>query len=165
MVAISSLMNKTMDVTQLQKATKAMQKKVEKQVSVSNLFTNKQTDHSDYIRAANKGANAARQTYESKSSSMISLLQAQMNNESNDGPLDFSYSRRARIGARASQLLRTDMNSTIHRNNDEAAAQESTAVRSRATGASELPRPVPVARVSVNPRVARSAPVKISIRV
>ena len=174
MSLVNSLLSKPVEMTQLQKTAQAMQKKSAS--GVSNLFVNQQSDHSKYIRSTIESSRAVHKALDDKMSSMTSLLQAQMNFEesgqaensaSYHGPLDLSYSRRARIGARAGTLLNLDQSKEVQRSND--AANES----DRATESSQQPEgaravaasPTRVSPVSGNRRVASSPPVKISIRV
>ena len=177
MSLINSLSQKNVEVTQLQRPIRAVQKKTTAPSVVSNLFVGQQTDHSRYIRATIESSRAVHKTLDDKTSSMTSLLQAQMNFEESSqadnsasyhGPLDLSYSRRARIGARAGRLLNLDQSKEVRRSND-AVAESDRAAKSpqhstegaRAVEAS----PRLLIPASGNRRAAASPPVKISIRV
>ncbi|OBQ57501.1 hypothetical protein [Halodesulfovibrio spirochaetisodalis] len=177
MVAITEVMNKTMEMAQLQKAAKAMREKAASVVSMSNLFVNQQTDHSDYIRASIQSSKAVHEAMDNKMNTMTSLLQAQIAYESNNqaenkasyhGPLDLSYSRRARIGARAGVLLQNEQSSAVQRSSDAVTERDNATERSRVTSLADdsgVSRPVQLARVLSVQRSVRSAPAKISIRV
>lgn len=130
MSLVNSLLKKPLEVTELQQRAQKIQKKAD--VNVSNLFTGQQTDHSRYIRATVKSAEAVRSAMDNKMSTMTSLLQAQMDYESNlsderassNGKLDFSYSQRARIGARAGRLLAFDQHRQLQRDSDASAERD-----------------------------------------
>ncbi|KAF1075170.1 hypothetical protein [Halodesulfovibrio sp. MK-HDV] len=175
MSLVNSLLSKPVDMTQLQKTAQAMQKK--SAGGVSNLFVNQQTDHSKYIRASIESSRAVHKALDNKMSSMTSLLQAQMsfeesgqaeNSASYHGPLDLSYSRRARIGARAGQLLNRDQSKEVRRSND------AVTDRDRAAESSERPTEVVhgvaasltrISSASGSHRASAKPQAKISIRV
>lgn len=131
MSLVNSLLKKPVEVTELQQKAQKIRKKVD--VNVSNLFTGQQTDHSRYVRATVKSAEAVRSAMDNKMNAMTSLLQAQINYEEGSqaennalylGPLDLSYSRRARIGARAGQILDFDKDRQLQHDSDASSAKE-----------------------------------------
>ena len=135
MSLVNSLLNKPVEVTELQQKAQKIQKKAD--VNVSNLFTGQQTDHSRYIRAAVKSAEAVRSALDNKMSAMTSLLRAQISYEdqlaedraSPAGEIDFSYSQRARIGARAGTWLGFDKDDQLRHNNDASVKKDRNAAR------------------------------------
>ncbi|MEZ6853291.1 hypothetical protein [Halodesulfovibrio aestuarii] len=173
MPLIDSLLSKPVEMTQLQKTVQTtMQKKSASGSVVSNLFVNQQTDHSKYIRAALESSRAVQNALDNKMNTMTSLLQAQMsfeessqaeNNASYFGPLDLSYSRRARIGARAAQLLNLDQSKEVQRISD--AATETGHTEEHEGGKVSTPEPTRVSTIHVSRGATVSAPAKISIRV
>lgn len=177
MSLINSLSQKPVEVTHLQRPIRAAQKKTTAPSVVSNLFVNQQTDHSRYIRASIESSRAVHRALDNKMMSMTSLLQAQMNFEESSqadnsasyhGPLDLSYSRRARIGARAGRLLNLDQSKEVRRSNDAASESDRAAEGSQhSTEGSRVvvASPARVASASGDRRAAASAHVKISIRV
>lgn len=169
---------KTVEQMQLQKTAKAMREKSQQPVSMSNLFVNQQTDHSQYIRANIQSAKAVHEALDNKMNTVTSLLQAQIDYEANNqpennalylGPLDFSYSRRARIGARAGVYFTLEQNKEVQRGNDAVVAKENRAERAQERKESvqtQVERPVRVASIPKHRSVAKaSAAPRISIRV
>ena len=173
MSLVNSLLNKSVEITQLQKTAQGMQKKSSS--GVSNLFVNQQTDHSRYIRATIESSRAVHKALDNKMMSMISLLQVQMNYEKSNqvGELDLSYSRRARIGARASQMFTLEQNKEVHRGNDAATEKERIKARAAVSESVEsvlgnVTQSVPVSSAPESVRSTvkvQKASAKISIRV
>ncbi len=174
MSLVNSLLSKPVEMTQLQKTAQSMQKKP---AGVSNLFVNQQTDHSRYIRVTIESSRAVHKALDDKMSSMTSLLQAQMNFEESSqadnsasyhGPLDLSYSRRARIGARAGRLLNLDQSKEVRRSNDAVAESDRAAespqhsTKGARVVVESSTRAIPA---SGSRRAAESPSAKISIRV
>ncbi|MCT4625462.1 hypothetical protein [Halodesulfovibrio sp.] len=167
-----------------QQLAKQQEQQVEKQIGkkeqrnmLSGLFVNQQTDHSQVIRAQRKASQATQKAMDNKMASMTSLLQAQMsyeeanvpeNNASYHGPLDLSYSRRARIGRRGAVLYRDEAARRLNRAT-EANTEKSEEQNATQKGASEAIVHATSRSVSRRPRLA-SAPVtapsrRVSIRV
>lgn len=161
MSLVNSLLNKPVEVTELQQKAQKIQKNAD--VNVSNLFTGRQTDHSRYVRATVKSAEAVRSAMDNKMNAMTSLLQAQINyeegsqaenNASYFGPLDLSYSRRARIGARSGQILNFDKDRQLQHDSDASSDKERIDAR-----AADIASGVPAA---VSEKVHIASPVRSS---
>lgn len=129
MSLLNSLSTKPVEVSELQQRAQKLQKQAD--VNVSNLFTGKQSDHSRYIRATVASAEAVRSAMANRMNAMVSLLQVQIDYESNNqvGELNLSYSTRARIGARAARLLSFDEDRMLQRDHDASAEKDRNAAR------------------------------------
>ena len=154
-----------------------VQKKSASTSKLSGLFVDQQTDHSQYVRASLASSQASQKAMNNKLTTMTSLLQVQIAYEQNDvaentasyfGPLDLSYSRRSRIGARAAALLERDMTKEVNRTTKLESEKDSE--RKEITSTDEA---LPVQDVSAGRPVASATPkvkstpkaVSVSIRI
>ncbi|MEZ6853292.1 hypothetical protein [Halodesulfovibrio aestuarii] len=176
MSLVNSLLNKPVDMAQLQKtAQTTMQKKSASGSVVSNLFVDQQTDHSEYLQARRESMVAVDSLLASKKGALTSLIGTQVLATDPNSPDGKASS--ATLRNRVNAMYTNRKNKKIHKNNDASVEKRNKAEAvqdaveaaletiSEAVSATSTPS-VPSVPVSEPVAVkAQSAPVKISIRV
>lgn len=169
MALINSLLQKSVEVTQLQQPIRAVRKKTAAPSVVSNLFVDQQTDHSEYIRAKMNAIVSVEALLADKRAAESSLIGTQA--LATDPSSPDGKASEAAIRNRVATMYSNQRDKKIRKDNDAIDKKENKAEQVQEAvevALSNVSKSVPLssaperARSTVN---AQKAPVKISIRV